>query len=75
MTAAVAMSIELLSRTRFGVPNPGVVYLVAVVSSIYIGGMAAGFVSASDRARPRAGLLLVSRAAASHYGGEDLETS
>jgi two-component system, cell cycle sensor histidine kinase and response regulator CckA len=44
-TALIAIVIELLSRT-LPMGNPEVLYLVAVVSSVYLGGIASGVVSA-----------------------------
>jgi PAS domain S-box-containing protein len=46
LTLALGIAIELLSRGRFAIPNPDVLYVVAVVSSVYLGGIASGVLSA-----------------------------
>ena len=46
LTAALAVALELLSRTRWAISSPDLLYVVAVVSSIYVGGMGAGIASA-----------------------------
>jgi PAS domain-containing protein len=46
LTVVVGVVIELLSLRSVRVPNPGVIYLAAIVGSIYLGGFGVGIASA-----------------------------
>lgn len=46
LTVVVLIAIELLDKTLFKIPNPGPIYLIAVVYAAFTGGLPSGLVSA-----------------------------
>jgi PAS domain S-box-containing protein len=69
---AVAIVIEALSRTRLAMPDPDLLYLLAVVVSIYLWGVVSGIVS-GVLALLLATVLFSIPGPLFHYVGDDLE--
>ena len=70
VTIAVLASIEAVSRAVGRVPNPGVYFLPAVAFSAYVGGVAAGLVSAA-LALAYAAYFFAEPGRVFHYAGGD----